>query len=81
MNPYLSQLKRELYYEYLQTEYWINFRNNFIDIQNYCMHCGEDNPKELIVHHINYNLFYERPYIDVIVLCNKCHRKVHHINC
>lgn len=67
-----------IYKEYLKSKEWQRTRRWALDrAGNKCQLCKSD--KSLDVHHNNYiNIGKEEPS-DVIVLCNKCHRKFHNI--
>jgi len=72
--------KLHLYGEYIfKSEDWKRIRELILLIDNYeCKMCGDTN--SLNVHHIKYEgvLYRERLNTDkVIVLCRRCHKKVH----
>jgi 5-methylcytosine-specific restriction endonuclease McrA len=64
------------YKEYLQTEHWINLREQALRKAKY--KCELCNSKEnLNVHHKTYDNKGNEPLSDLIVLCNNCHAKFH----
>lgn len=65
------------YKEYLKTDHWQTIRKNALSRAGYkCQLCSNKNLR-LNVHHNNYrNLWHETPQ-DLIVLCEKCHKKFH----
>ena len=79
----LSELAQERYQEYLKSDYWIKFRESVFNNYEfqYCWHCGCDTLPFLLLHHLNYNLYYEIPGIDIIPLCQNCHAKIHEKTC
>lgn len=66
------------YKEYLQTPHWQNTRKAMMGLKLYrkCELCGTREYK-LHVHHLNYDCLFEEKYIDLVVLCSVCHKKVH----
>lgn len=71
-----SQLK---YREYLQSPHWQKVRNEIIKVRGEkCEICGAT--ENLQVHHKTYkHLGFEENYPeDLIVVCKKCHYKIHH---
>lgn len=66
----------ENYQTYLQSDHWKNFRKTQLIANNYqCQRCGsKDN---LQVHHKTYKRRGHELSEDVIVVCNKCHEKLH----
>jgi len=76
-NIYLKKLKEMPYEDYLKTMHWkiikyfITFRANYE-----CQLCRTS--KDIInVHHNTYNNRGEEKFEDLIVLCQKCHKKFH----
>ena len=73
----LNSLKSMPYNQYLSTEHWKHFKKKAIQNQNgKCQIC---NIKDTLlnVHHNNYKNRGRENYEDVIVICNKCHKKIH----
>ena len=64
------------YQAYLQSEHWKSFRKEQLKTRGYrCQQCGRK--YNLRVHHKIYErLGHELPE-DVLVVCNKCHAKIH----
>lgn len=61
--------------EYLKSDHWKNLRYCKLQQVCYCEMC--DNTSTLDVHHINYKNLYDVELEDLMVLCRKCHVKVH----
>ena len=78
-----NMVRRTTYYgddylKYLQTPHWreLNRKLIYSNRSAKCWICGKLN--SLVIHHIRYdNLFHERQYRDVYLLCHKCHSRVH----
>lgn len=66
------------YSNYLNTNHWNNTRKKLFDLKGHvCDFCGKDKPK-MIVHHIRYsNLGHENIDMDLIPLCEECHKFIH----
>lgn len=77
------------YKEYLLTEHWGELRNKYI-FENRAAKCWVcETPvlifarygsmsSNLLLHHVRYdNLFHERLYRDLYILCTDCHSRVH----
>jgi len=74
---YLNYLRNMPYTDYLNTAHWRNTRQRALVYYKYtCQKCGaKDN---LHVHHKSYaNKGFEQVAIDLTVLCQTCHKKVH----
>lgn len=73
---------KELYYEYLKTEYWVNFASNQKKRINWtCQNCGTET-RYLECHHRHYKdedglVFFREKTKDIQLLCKPCHRWVH----
>lgn len=65
------------YPNYIATKHWQNLREDIIFKRgSHCYICGR--VSTLLLHHISYeNLFKEKLYRDVFILCFKCHNQVH----
>jgi len=66
------------YPEYFQTDWWRKLNDQLIDSKTdaNCWICEKTNT--LLLHHEKYtNLFAERLYRDVFVLCYTCHSRLH----
>lgn len=68
----------EKYKQYLLSDEWMNLKLDLF--QKRGKKCERCNAKyNLSVHHLNYdNIFNEEPN-DLIILCDKCHKKEHNI--
>lgn len=74
----MHHLKTMPYKEYLQTEYWKEFRKKvYRRYKGQCQLCGSTYHTQ--VHHNNYDCRGEETYTDVILLCEECHKKHHDI--
>ena len=71
-----EDLKAMPYKEYLQTQHWINTREMALIRANYeCQLCRSE--YRLQVHHNTYKNIGNEKDEDLIVLCEKCHKKHH----
>lgn len=78
-NKYLNKVKKLRYEDYLKSDHWKNFKQKAIQNANYkCQLCGNKEEK-LSVHHNNYKNKGKETFDDVVVLCDKCHKKFHNI--
>lgn len=69
-------LKTINYEEYLKTDHWKNFRQKALQYHgNKCCKCGT--LKHLQVHHLTYERRGCELLSDVIVVCEKCHQRIH----
>lgn len=74
-------MKKKDYYNYLQSEQWIDFRNNLKKKIPYCELC--ETTAKLHCHHLSYeHVGQEKPDHKKIekwflVLCESCHHLVH----
>jgi 5-methylcytosine-specific restriction endonuclease McrA len=79
MKVFTANYYRGLHYqEYLQTPHWINLNVKLIDTNRsaQCWICKKT--YTLLIHHVRYdNLFHERLYRDIYILCYDCHTRVH----
>lgn len=64
------------YNEYLNSWIWKDKRDFFINHVGYCQICGCK--KCLLVHHINYDSVGNESILDIQVICQNCHRRIHH---
>lgn len=82
-NPNITKKEREKKRLYLGEEIYNNWHNSVFERDNYtCQCCGDNHGGNLEAHHINsYNWDKENRFnIDNgITLCNKCHKKFHHL--
>jgi len=77
------------YQEYLQTPHWIKLQEKYIfsNKKARCWICetpvyvfSKEGRKasNLLIHHVSYaNLFNEKYYRDIYILCYRCHTQVH----
>lgn len=64
------------YVDYLKTEHWSKVRKMMLNKSAYkCQLCSSK--EKLNVHHNNYNHMWNETENDLIVLCEKCHKKFH----
>ena len=62
-------------YKYLNSAKWQNIRRFIIERDKNCVYCGDKT--NLHVHHIHYLRLGRENLSDLVVLCNKCHFKLH----
>ncbi len=68
-------LKRR-YIKYISSDKWKKKAILFKRLaKNQCQECGST--KNLQVHHLNYDNFFNETEKDIIILCVSCHRKRH----
>jgi DNA-directed RNA polymerase subunit M/transcription elongation factor TFIIS len=66
------------YNNYLNTKWWKFKRiQKLKSVQFICEKCGSN--KKLNVHHLHYNTLYREKDIDLMVLCDNCHKLEHNI--
>lgn len=64
------------YFEWMKSPAWRRIRNRKMKESGYkCELCGS--AKNLHVHHITYENIGHEPMDDLLVVCNKCHKKLH----
>lgn len=65
------------YPDYFKTEWWISLKEDHLFKRNAkCYVCGKWS--KLLLHHLSYkNLFKEKLYKDIVILCFDCHTQVH----
>lgn len=64
--------------DYLTTPYWQWKRHQLVKQNPLCWVCKTRNLKHLLPHHVSYaNLYHERLYKDIYILCYTCHKGVH----
>lgn len=64
------------YFEWMKSPAWRQIRNRKMKESGYkCELCGS--AKNLHVHHITYENIGHEPLDDLLVVCNKCHKKLH----
>lgn len=67
---------KEWYKDYLKTDHWRDARSRALKRAGYkCQLCGCRG--NLQVHHNNYKNIWHEKDGDLIVLCWKCHKKIH----
>jgi len=62
-------------HKYLNSAKWQNIRRFIIERDKNCVYCGDKT--NLHVHHIHYLRLGRENLSDLVVLCNKCHFKLH----
>lgn len=68
--------RREKYIEYLSSEKWKRFRKQIIQERDgACENCRSS--ENLQVHHKHYINIFNEQREDVLLLCRKCHKRVH----
>lgn len=74
-----SESRKEQYHQQLEHPMWTKKREVILKRDNYqCRICGSKH--NLQVHHIKYSndkKAWEYPNLDLITLCEECHKKVH----
>lgn len=68
----------ERYPDYFQTDHWFNLKWKYIygNKNAKCWICNRTD--KLLIHHISYkNLFAEKLFNDIYILCFDCHNKTH----
>jgi len=67
---------KQEYIDYLKSEDWKERRKYLMELADYiCSKCGA---KATQLHHLNYNnIGNEELDVDVIPLCNDCHKRIH----
>ena len=78
-SPRIGALPRTAYRQYIQSPAWRKKRELYLQskLSNDCAGCGATYTKGFHLHHRTYkNLGVER-LMDLIMLCPKCHDKVH----
>lgn len=65
------------YHDYFNTKHWNDLKEELLWKRGTeCWICGKWS--KLLIHHISYkNLFHEKLYRDVYILCFDCHNQVH----
>jgi phage pi2 protein 07 len=66
----------EIKAEHLRSDYWKKLKKKRLKIANYrCEHC--DSTHKLSLHHENYEHLLVEPIVDVKIVCQQCHQKIH----
>lgn len=74
----LHQKRQQEYRQYLKTPHWKETRAEALRLGHYrCYDCGSTT--HLQVHHLTYARRGHERQSDLVVLCNKCHKKRHGI--
>lgn len=63
------------YSEYLQSEHWLETREQKLQQVSLCEGCGKS--RGLEVHHLTYERVGKEEMSDLQVLCATCHRRTH----
>ena len=62
--------------KYLSSKKWKKLRDKLLDEYSYkCAHCGDTH--NLNIHHITYERWKHERIDDLVVLCEKCHTRLH----
>ncbi|NCB03873.1 MAG: hypothetical protein EOM67_17230, partial [Spirochaetia bacterium] len=74
-------MTKDEYQKYLQTDHWQKTKRAMLDLKPYrkCELCGS-REHEFHVHHMTYENIGHEGYMDLVVLCSECHKKVHKEN-
>lgn len=69
-------MDKDEYREYLKSDDWRERRKELMEEADWCCSsCGE---KATQLHHLSYgNLGEEELEVDVVALCNNCHKEIH----
>lgn len=88
--PLWEDIGIESYQEYLDSDHWQNLKKTHIysNAKVCCFICNHDYKQSgsyLLIHHINYkSLGSEKPLFlwfgDFVIVCDKCHEKLHFWN-
>ena len=74
----LHRLRQEEYRRYLKSDHWKETRSIALQKANYtCKDCGSKS--NLQVHHLTYARRGHERQSDLVVVCDKCHKKRHGI--
>jgi hypothetical protein len=69
---------KEKYQLYLKSTHWLNFRSQARKFFKYtCQICGSK--RKLSVHHLSYVNIGHESLLDVTLVCDPCHKKLHGI--
>ncbi len=72
-------MKKINYQNYLRSDHWRKKRRELFEkTGKFCHLCYAK--KNLLVHHKNYKRLYNELLTDIIVICTRCHRKIHFRN-
>lgn len=78
LDYYKGMSFKDIYFKYTKTLDWKRKRDNKLRVAKYkCQNDGCKSKQKLQVHHINYKKWFDVTMKDLIVLCDKCHRKEH----
>ena len=76
-NKRVKKLRSMPYLDYLKTDEWNETRKAALKRSNYeCQRCGRKNTR-LDVHHKTYKNRGAEKDNDLMVLCRKCHKRIH----
>lgn len=79
-NRRLEKLGFESYRDYLNSNHWINLRNNLRQLEKYkyCLKCNSSN--DIQMHHCSYGILMKpNEARHIIPLCWECHNNFHRI--
>jgi len=70
-------MNRREYLAYLKSAHWKDLRRRALTQGFTCRNCKDD--KKIHVHHIRYRNLVDCRVGDLVVLCEKCHNRIHDI--
>ncbi len=69
-----NRLPRDEYEQYLESNHWVEFREQMLTNHKQCQVCGR---KSKFVHHLHYKTLLKEKPKDVKALCTRCHCFIH----
>ena len=70
--------EKYLYYDYLKSPTWKLRTEIYMNhYDNKCQKCGQIKKKGLTLHHLHYNTLTIESCGDLLLVCKKCHYKIH----
>jgi 5-methylcytosine-specific restriction endonuclease McrA len=70
--------RQKAYSEFLKTDFWKNLRDQAVERDKQCRHCGNTSKPLFEVHHMIYRTsWYDTRLDDLQTLCKPCHRSTH----
>lgn len=77
-NNYSAPDRINEYHQYIKSVKWKSKRELlFNERGKMCQKCGSHN--DIQVHHLTYKNIFNEPLGDLMVVCRKCHKKIHKI--
>lgn len=68
-------MKYKEYKKYIRSTEWKRKKSELLKNHPFCTRCSSK--EKLQVHHMNYRNLGNEKDLDLVVLCKKCHKKVH----